>query len=179
MNNYFDKYIKYKNKYLKLKKSINQTGGEEIKNSSIILICDNSILFTYDYNKKYWVTPGGNCEENEHPRFTAFREFLEEIGYISKSESIQNIQSYSSKIFNGNEQSNYINNKTCIYVYEIDNKSKIPEFKFNDEMDMMLWVDIDFLKQNNFTIVTDDLNSMGGRNNQIINYVSNSLKKIF
>lgn len=160
-------------------KQIQQTGGEEIKNSSIILICDNSILFTYDYNKNYWVTPGGNCEENEHPRFTAFREFLEEIGYISKSESTQNIQSYSSKIFNGNEQSNYINNKTCIYVYEINDKSKIPEFKFNDEMDMMLWVNIDFLKDNDFTIVTNHLNSIDERNNKIIDYVSNSLKKYF
>ena len=41
MNNYYEKYLKYKNKYIELKNVINQIGGKKIKKTKFTKIINN------------------------------------------------------------------------------------------------------------------------------------------
>ena len=41
MNNYYTKYLKYKNKYIELKNDINQIGGKKIRKTKFTKIINN------------------------------------------------------------------------------------------------------------------------------------------
>ncbi len=72
---YKSKYLKYKNKYLNLKKQL----GGEFKNACIALFYNNQIFLIQQKDNK-WNIPGGRIDGRENSFQAAFREFKEETG---------------------------------------------------------------------------------------------------
>ncbi len=133
MNNYIEKYIKYKYKYLEVK---NQIGGI-IRNACVALIS------TYGptpgvymvKGKKNWNIPGGNIEEGESSLDAALREFKEETG----GHSIDNLRDRL-------DRNQYIyHDHTIIYYYIVNTPFNI-NFIPNKEKTLGAWVKISRVK---------------------------------
>jgi uncharacterized protein len=77
MNNYYTKYLKYKNKYLELKNNINQVGGKKLKKTKFTKIINNLL-------------GGGKIDEKIKDIFSTFN---------SETDSLQENTSELEKIF--------------------------------------------------------------------------------
>lgn len=161
---YYNKYIKYKTKYLLAK----QTAGaicysdknNQIKNATgIILVNDNNqfkVLLLRAKNGK-WMTPGGNVDKKDlkenHPCKKAFtREFHEETNFDLPP--LNNVEKF------------FWNGHTVIYIGDTDIKNLGKFSPSNETIEMGLFSLRD-LVDNNFGNI--DLKS----------YVRSSLKQIY
>ena len=148
MNNYINKYEKYKYKYLELK---NQIGGL-VTNACIALIS------TYDpthgirptpgiymvKGKKNWNIPGGEIETGESSLDAALREFKEETG----GHSIDNLRDRLNR-------NQYIHhNHTIIYYYIVNTPFNI-NFTRNNEKIEGSWVKISRVKNGKISMRDD------------------------
>jgi 8-oxo-dGTP pyrophosphatase MutT (NUDIX family) len=77
--NFYIKYLKYKNKYLELSNTSQNGGG--IKNVAIVIKHNSYILFVQNPKGKFML-PGGNIERGEKPWNAIKREWQEETGII-------------------------------------------------------------------------------------------------
>ena len=154
IDNFEMKYLKYKNKYLVLKrgKAIECQHDSSIncdkkhKNATILFITESDhILLVRDIKNKKWMLPGGKIEKNECCFDAAKREFKEESSFILDETKILS-------------KKNYIYNKTIIYI--IKSSQRLPVFdivKTNGETDMVEYKKIEDIKEylKNPMVITD------------------------
>lgn len=161
--NYYQKYLKYKKKYLinkylwtgeltadDLDRLTRLRGGSlkcknNISNVSVVIINksnNNQILLLRDKKNKDWMTPGGGVKNEDlqntnHPCWKALlREYFEETG--NSLPNLTNIKSFD------------YHDHTRIYI-GIANPSEI-KFKNTNETDAYMWIALDDLKNNKFPI---------------------------
>ena len=147
MNNYFDKYEKYKNKYLELKKQI----GGNPSNACIALISTYGAtpgIYMVKGNTN-WNIPGGKIEFGESPIDAALREFKEETG----GHSIDNLRDRLS-------QNQYIyHGHTVIFYYVINTNFDI-KFVPNNEKTIGSWIKISRVKDKSLSMKESYRNSV-------------------
>jgi ADP-ribose pyrophosphatase YjhB (NUDIX family) len=153
MNNYIEKYKKYKYKYLEIK---NQIGGK-IMNACVALIS------TYGptpgvymvKGKENWNIPGGKIEKGESSLDAAIREFKEETG----GHSIDNLRDRLNR-------NQYIyHDHTIIYYYVVSTQFNI-NFTPNNEKTLGSWVKISRVKNSNLKMRDSFRKSLIGVLNQ-------------
>ena len=134
----YNKYIKYKQKYLKLKNELNIQHGGEITNSAVLLILFHGkpskpkvLLLKNSYGDEGWSTPGGHINNGENSLEAAKRELEEETG-INDNKLWEHIK---LRQFENKYKTEYFIVHTC----------KKPKIKISQEHTDYNWFNLDDL----------------------------------
>ena len=118
-----EKYLKYKEKYLNLKISIEST----IKNASIILLTPNGYIIVRDIYEQKWMFPGGGIDKSETETEAAVREFNEETSFILDIKQLKFTGYYDYRL-------------SRIFVAYTTQQFDLTKFKQTDETDSIAFI---------------------------------------
>ena len=128
---YYDKYIKYKNKYLELKK---QQGGldfiiEKLDSNSNIILSDNNYLFLYDKIENKTENKTENTTEN---KTTTENKIIEYINLLIKKKTENKTENKTKNTTENTTENTIINEINSLIK---NNKCILIKLNYNDSID--------------------------------------------